>query len=47
MPITINPAVDARVAAEFFLELIEQKLPQDIAKDLTIAYIMKQYPFGQ
>jgi hypothetical protein len=47
LPITVNPSTEARLAAEFYLELIKQKVPTDIAKDLTIAYILKQHPFGQ
>ena len=47
LPITINPSFDARLAAEFYLELTKQKIPPDVAKDLTIAYILKQNPFGQ
>jgi hypothetical protein len=47
LPVTINPTVDARLAAEFYLELIKQKVPADVAKDLTIAYILKQNPFSQ
>jgi hypothetical protein len=46
-PITVNPSVDARLAADFYLELIKQKVPLDVAKDLTIAYILKQNPFGR
>jgi hypothetical protein len=45
--ITISPKTDARLAAEFYLELVKQKLPEDVAKDLTIAYILKQNPFGR
>jgi len=47
LPITINPSTDARLAAEFYLELIKQKIPADVAKDLTITYILKQNHFGQ
>ena len=46
-PITILPTTDARIAAEYYLELIKQKVPIDVAKDLTIAYILKSNPFGQ
>ncbi len=47
IPIMINPTIDARLAAEFYLELMKQKIPLDVAKDLTIAYILKHNPFGQ
>ncbi len=47
LPITINPSIDARLAAEFYLELIKQKVPAEAAKDLTIAYILKQNPFDR
>jgi hypothetical protein len=45
--ITVSPTTDARIVAEFYLQLIKDRLPEDVAKDLTIAYILKQNPFGQ
>ena len=38
---------DAMVVAAFYRQLIVEKIPEDIAKDLTIAYIVKPNPFGQ
>ena len=38
---------DAMVVATFYRQLIIEKIPEDVAKDLTIAYIVKPNPFGQ
>ena len=38
---------DAMVVATFYQRLITEKIPEDVAKDLTIAYIVKPNPFGQ
>ena len=38
---------DAIVVAAFYRQLIVERIPEDIAKDLTIAYIVKPNPFGQ
>ncbi len=38
---------DAIVVAAFYRQLIVERIPEDIAKDLTIAYIVKANPFGQ
>ena len=45
--IRISPKTDARLTAEFYLQLIKDKIPEDVAKDLTIAYILKQQSFSQ
>ena len=34
------------VVAAFYQRLITEKIPEDVAKDLTIAYIVKPNPFG-
>ena len=38
---------DAMIVAAFYQQLITEKIPEDVAKDLTIAYIVKPNPFGQ
>ena len=38
---------DAMVVATFYRQLIIEKIPEDVAKDLTIAYLVKPNPFGQ
>ena len=38
---------DAMVAAAFYRQLITEKIPENVAKDLTIAYIVKPNLFGQ
>ena len=38
---------DAMVVATFYRQLIIEKIPEDVAKDLTIAFIVKPNPFGQ
>ena len=38
---------DAMIVAAFYHQLITEKIPEDVAKDLTIAYIVKPNPFGQ
>jgi len=38
---------DAMIVATFYQQLITEKIPQEVAKDLTIAYIVKPNPFGQ
>ena len=38
---------DAMVVAAFYRQLIIEKIPEDVAKDLTIAFIVKPNPFGQ
>ena len=38
---------DAMVVAAFYRQLITEKIPEDVAKDLTIAYIVKPNLFGQ
>jgi len=38
---------DAKVAAGFYLQLVQSGVPQDVAKDLTIAYILKPPVFSQ
>jgi len=38
---------DAMIVAAFYRQLISDKIPEDVAKDLTIAYIVKPNPFGQ
>jgi len=35
------------VVATFYRQLIIEKIPEDVAKDLTIAYLVKPNPFGQ
>ena len=37
---------DAIIVAAFYQQLITEKIPEDVAKDLTIAYIVKPNPFG-
>ena len=37
---------DAMIVAAFYRQLIIEKIPEDIAKDLTIAYLVKPNPFG-
>ena len=37
---------DAMIVAAFYQQLITEKIPQEVAKDLTIAYIVKPNPFG-
>ena len=37
---------DAMIVAAFYQQLITEKIPEDVAKDLTIAYIVKPNPFG-
>ena len=38
---------DAIIVAAFYQQLITEKIPEDVAKDLTIAFIVKPNPFGQ
>jgi hypothetical protein len=38
---------DAMVVAAFYRQLITEKIPENVAKDLTIAYIVKPNLFGQ
>ena len=38
---------DAMIVAAFYRQLISEKIPEDVAKDLTIAFIVKPNPFGQ
>jgi len=38
---------DAMIVAAFYQQLITEKIPEDVAKDLTIAYIVKPNPFGR
>ena len=38
---------DAMIVAAFYRQLVNDKIPEDVAKDLTIAYIVKPNPFGQ
>ena len=38
---------DAMIVAVFYWQLVSDKIPEDVAKDLTIAYIVKPNPFGQ
>ena len=45
--ITISPKTDAKLTSEFYLQLIKDNIPEDVAKDLTIAYILKQHSFSQ
>ena len=35
------------IVAAFYQQLITEKIPQDVAKDLTTAYIVKPNPFGR
>jgi len=35
------------IVAVFYWQLVSDKIPEDVAKDLTIAYIVKPNPFGQ
>ena len=38
---------DAMIVAAFYQQLITEKIPEDVAKDLTIAYIVKPNPVGR
>ncbi len=38
---------DAMIVAAFYKQLITEKIPEEVAKDLTIAYIVKPNLFGQ
>ena len=35
------------IVAAFYQQLITEKISEDVAKDLTIAYIVKPNPFGR
>jgi len=35
------------IVAAFYKQLITEKIPEEVAKDLTIAYIVKPNLFGQ
>ncbi len=38
---------DAMIVAAFYRQLLTEKIPEDVAKDLTIAYIVKPNLFGR
>jgi len=35
------------IVAAFYRQLLTEKIPEDVAKDLTIAYIVKPNLFGR